>query len=47
MEATIVMKGKDHAVMEVDGREGAARLNRVPMPPYIKRMLATTKTSAR
>ena len=47
MEATIVIKGKDHAVMEVDGREGAARLNRVPMPPYIQRMLATTKTSAR
>lgn len=47
MGATIVMKGKDHAVMKIDGRDETSRLNRVPMPPYIQRMLATTKASER
>ena len=47
MKATIVMKGKDHAVMKVDGRDETSRLNRIPMPSYIKRMLATTKTNVR
>ncbi|MBO4607143.1 MAG: M56 family metallopeptidase, partial [Prevotella sp.] len=43
MKATIVMDGKDHAVMEIDGRDETSRLNRIPMPPHIQRMLATTK----
>lgn len=47
IEATIVMKGNDHAVMKVEGRDETSRLNRIPMPPHIQRMLATTKTSAR
>ena len=47
MKATIVMEGKDHAVMRTDGKDETTRLNRIPMPPYIQRMLATTKTSAR
>ena len=47
MKATIVMKGKDHAVMQIDGMDETARLNRISMPPHIKRMLATTKTSVR
>ena len=47
MKATIVMKGKDHAVMRIDGKDGNCRLNRITMPPHIHRMLATTKTSAR
>ena len=47
MEATIVMQGKDHAVMRVDGRDETSRLNRIPMPPRIRRMLATTQIGAR
>ncbi len=47
MKATIVMQGKDRAVMRVDGRDEASRLNRIPMPPHIHRMLAATKTDAR
>ena len=47
MKATIVMQGKDRAVMRVDGRDEASRLNRIPMPPHIQRMLAATKTDAR
>ena len=47
MEATIVMQGKDHAVMRVDGRDETSRLNRIPMPPRIQRMLATTQIGAR
>jgi len=47
MKATIVMEGKDRAVMRIDGNDETARLNRIPMPPYIQRMLATTKTIAR
>ena len=47
IEATIVMKGNDHAVMKVEGRDETSRMNRIPMPPHIQRMLATTKTSAR
>ncbi len=43
MKATIVMDGKDHAVMKIDGRDETSRLNRIPMPPHIQRMLATTK----
>lgn len=44
MKATIVMQGKDHAVMRTDGTdETTFRLNRIPMPPHIQRMLATTK----
>ena len=43
MKATIVMRGKDHAVMEIEDRDETSRLNRIPMPPYIQRMLATTK----
>ncbi len=47
LKATIVMKGKDHAVMHVDGRDETSRLNRISMPSRIKRMLATTKTNVR
>ena len=43
MKATIVMDGKDHAVMKIEGRDETSRLNRIPMPPHIQRMLATTK----
>ena len=43
MKATIVMQGKDNAVMKIDDRDEASRLNRISMPPYIRRMLATTK----
>ncbi len=47
MKATIVMEGKDHAVMKIDGWDGTTRLNRISMPSHIQRMLATTKTYAR
>ena len=47
MKATIVMKGKEHAVMQIDGRKETSRLNRIQMPAYIQRMLATTKTSVK
>ena len=47
MKATIVMKGKDHAVMQIEGMDETSRLNRIPMPTYIQRMLTTTKTSVR
>ncbi len=47
MKTTIVMQGKDHAVMRVEGREEKSRLKRISMPQHILRMLATTKTSAR
>ena len=47
MKATIVMEGKDHAVMRIDGKDEATRLNRISMPPHIQRMLATTKTRVR
>ena len=47
MDATIVMKGKDHAVMQIEGRDEISRLNRITMPPHIQRMLAATKTSVR
>lgn len=47
MKATIVMQGKDHAVMRIDDMDETSRLNRIPMPPHIRRMLATTKMDAR
>ena len=47
MKATIVMEGKDHAVMKIDGKDETTRLNRISMPRHIQRMLTTTKTSAR
>lgn len=43
MNATIVMQDNDHAVMHVEGHDKDTRLRRVTMPPYIHRMLATTK----
>lgn len=47
MKATIVMQGKNHAVMRIDDMDETSRLNRIPMPPHIRRMLATTKMDAR
>lgn len=47
MGATITMDGNDRAVMRIEGNEKTSRLKRVAMPPYIHRMLATTKTSVR
>ena len=47
MKATIVMKGNDHAVMQIDDGGYTTRLSRIPMPSHIRRMLATTKTSVR
>ena len=46
MKATIVMQGKNHAVMRIDDMDETSRLNRIPMPPHLRRMLATTKASA-
>ncbi len=47
MKATIIMEGNDQAVMHQEGNDHTTRLKRTSMPPYIHRMLATTKTSMR
>ena len=47
MKATIVLQGADRAVMQLEGNDKSTRLNRVPMPAYIHRMLATTKVATK
>ena len=47
MKATIVLQGANRAVMQLEGNDKSTRLNRVPMPAYIHRMLATTKVSTK
>lgn len=46
MGATIVMEDNNHAVMHQEGNDKSTRLKRVDMPPYIQRMLETTKVEA-